>query len=844
MAKSKMLIEALAKFGIEAPEQYNFNNEGFMTWGNIHRLWAKKLGDGFIFGDFDTTIRGRIFPNEEASIESGNDFIIDDAIRDVESTFKFKESQNSEEASSIWKDSIKADKNHPYLKKNQIEGYVCRQHKDKLIFPLYDITSNICNLLYIDEDENKEFLGNKKRGCYIPIGKPSQNKKIFICDDYVIGAKIHEKTGEAVAIAFNPENLEPVQKALSSKYPDYEVKVVTDADIKENAPNSETNEANYIPEQHNIGVCTTNSYDSQEKCDCNELNEQMNTESVETNVNTMANVENSNQQIPAGYALRDDGLYLEDDRGKVSDKIEILAEARDSESKNWGKVVRFNDHDGNSKTLLIPNTKFIVGGNELEELLACEGLYISKPKELKKYLNDFKTDIRALCVDIVGWHKETFIFPNGDIIGGSQDMIMYHGDNNASEFHTKGSLKDWRENISKYCQGNSRLLLAVSTAFASSLLYITGQENGGLHFVGNSSTGKSTILRVACSVYGSKDFMKTWRATDNGLEGIATTRNDTLLVLDELGQLGDTGKAGEIAYMLGNGTGKIRSHKNGSAKKSYIWRLLYLSSGEKNLRDCAIESKKRVKAGQEVRLLNIPAQPNERSFGAFETIHDKKTGKAFSEYLNEVTKNYYGIAAREFITNLINDGLPKVCDNFKDFLGNAEQKYLPVDADKQVKRAFNRFMLIAYAGEYATQKGITGWNEQESLNASVKCFNDWIKERGGIKDHETKALLKQVRLFFEQNSESRFADIQDDTERKIINMAGYKATESGHTVFYVYPETFKTDICNGFSFGQIKEALFENGWLENRQAEVKSIKGTKKRFFKITSKVWDDENVE
>ena len=51
----KLLEEALAKFGIKAPEQYNFDKEGFMTWGNINRLWAKKLGDFFIFGDFDTT---------------------------------------------------------------------------------------------------------------------------------------------------------------------------------------------------------------------------------------------------------------------------------------------------------------------------------------------------------------------------------------------------------------------------------------------------------------------------------------------------------------------------------------------------------------------------------------------------------------------------------------------------------------------------------------------------------------------------------------------------------------------------------------------------------------------
>ena len=29
----------------------------------------------------------------------------------------------------------------------------------------------------------------------------------------------------------------------------------------------------------------------------------------------------------------------------LSDKIEVLAEARDSKAQNWSKVVEFNDHD-------------------------------------------------------------------------------------------------------------------------------------------------------------------------------------------------------------------------------------------------------------------------------------------------------------------------------------------------------------------------------------------------------------------------------------------------------------------------------------------------------------------
>ena len=845
----KLLEDALTKYGIDAPEKYNFDYENVAQWGTIDRLWVKELGTGFIFGNFDKEFSDCVFldnePLEEVSQKARQE-IFDEAIIDVESRLKFEERKTSEEASSIWENSIKADITHPYLEKHQIKGFGCRQQEDKLVFPLYDITTNICNLLYIDEDGNKQFLGGKKRGCYIPIGNPHSNKKIFVCDNYVTGAKIHEKTGETVAIAFDPKNLEPVKQALLEKYPDYEITIASDTDtyLKEIAPSASTNEAKHILEQYNADICTSISDDSQEKNDKSSLTEQVTTEQAKEEVEPKTNVEKPNQQMPEGYIFKDNELHLEIDNGKssvkVSDKIEVLAEARDTESTNWGKVIRFKDHDNNTKTLFIDNTKFITSG-ELEEILCYNGLFIYKPKELKKYLNDYETKNRALCVDKIGWCKESFVFPDGSIIGKNNENIIYYGSNSPKEFNTNGTLEDWQENISKYCQGNSRLILAVSAAFAGTLLNITGQENGGFHFVGNSTIGKSTILNVACSVYGDKEFMKTWRATDNGLEGVASSRNDNLLVLDELGQV-DPNKAGEIAYMLGNGNGKIRSYKNGSTKKSYTWRLLYLSSGEIDLSDCATEAKKTLKAGQEVRLLNIPAQPSEDSFGAFETVHNKETGKAFSEYLNEVVRNYYGTAAREFIHCVVNDGFEKIANDFRIFLNDAEQKYLPAEADNQVKRAMNRFMLAAFAGEYATDHGITGWNRTDSLNACVTCFNDWIKERGGVKDLEPQKLLEQVRYYLELYSTSRFLDL-NGMYRYITNKNGYKIKDEEGTWYFVYSKVFENEICAGFNFKQAKDILYKKGWLKDTKSETKHIRGDYERLYTLTPKIWSDEDI-
>ena len=357
-------------------------------------------------------------------------------------------------------------------------------------------------------------------------------------------------------------------------------------------------------------------------------------------------------------------------------------------------------------------------------------------------------------------------------------------------------MEDWRNNIGKYCSGNSRLIFAVSTAFAGALLYKSGLESGGFHFVGGSSCGKSTILRVAASVWGGENYLRTWRATDNGLEGIAAMHNDSLLVLDELGQVDPT-KAGDIAYMLGNGGGKTRANRNGNARNTLSWRLLYLSSGEKDLNDCAIESRKKVKAGQEIRLLNITEENPEE-------LH-----KHIQEKIGMLKKA------------LIDDITGK-------------------DADNQAKRAINRFALVAYAGEYATANGLTGWQENEAAHACASCLKDWLTARGGVGNQEDKQILEQVKYFFEQHAESRFYDLTKGNDQKIINMAGYKDKILDEWEYYILPTVFKNDVCQGLNINLAKRVLTKKGWLKDEDSIQKKINGNNKRVYIFTSEMWGE----
>jgi hypothetical protein len=51
--------------------------------------------------------------------------------------------------------------------------------------------------------------------------------------------------------------------------------------------------------------------------------------------------------------------------------------------------------------------------------------------------------------------------------------------------------------VASLATGNSRMVLAISAAFAGPLLYLVEMEGAGIHLRGPSSTGKTTLLRAA-----------------------------------------------------------------------------------------------------------------------------------------------------------------------------------------------------------------------------------------------------------------------------------------------------------------------------------------------------------
>jgi putative DNA primase/helicase len=379
----------------------------------------------------------------------------------------------------------------------------------------------------------------------------------------------------------------------------------------------------------------------------------------------------------------------------------------------------------------------------------------------------------------------------GDRAGCKASVIFQSGERGHEEHGQKGTLDGWRAEVAARAVGNPLFALGLSAAFAGPMLACCNAEGGGLHFVGDSSTGKTTILEAAASVWGGANYRRSWRATANGMEGAAALFNDCLLALDEISEC-DPREVGNIVYSLGNGRGKQRAGRTGAARAVTRWQAFIVSTGERTIATTMAEGGHRFKAGQSVRLLDIPTA---RQHGCFDVLHDHASGAALSDAIKRAAVTHYGRPGRAFLERLTHDQ--------RDFAARLEiLKGLPdfnrQDFEGQDKRAAGRFALLALAGELATEYGLTGWPEGEAVKAAVIGFNAWRSLRGRGND-ERRQILQRVSDFIERHGDGRFSDADGTRESQTRDRAGWwRDTQDGR--LYLFTAEGMREALKGFDF--------------------------------------------
>ncbi len=558
------------------------------------------------------------------------------------------------------------------------------------------------------------------------------------------------------------------------------------------------------------------------------------------------------------FTMGASGLTMEVTKGRgdpaetvdewISAPFEVLGATRDLNGRDWGKWLHWRDGDGREHTCHVSEAALQGDPAALAATLAGDGLRINRAhqKALATYLCGVTTKGRVTVVARTGWHtmagRDVFVLPS-QVIGphGSENVIL----NNAAlgPYETRGTLEDWRAGVGTLAGDHALAVLAISAALAGPLLYLAGQEGGGLNLFGPSSKGKTTILQAGASVWGrggSPGYVRAWRATANGLEGTAASATDTALILDELG-LVDARDAAAAFYGLSNGTGKARAARDGSLREPKSWRVMLLSTGEIPVETKLAEERgRRARAGQMVRLLDVPADRG-RGFGAFDNAGAEGDAGKLSKAIKLAAVSAYGTAGPAFVRRLIAEGVDggTVRAMVAEFVAAA----VPHGSDGQIIRAAERLGLVAAAGELATLLGVTPWRAGAARESGAWALSQWIDGRGGTEPAEARQAIEAVRLVIEQHGESRFEPL-DSREgwRPMGSRLGWRTDVGAERRWFVPSEIWKAVVCAGLDPKFVARALGEREMLERAGdgwQVVRKIDGTNKRVFAVRATIFE-----
>jgi putative DNA primase/helicase len=805
------------------------------------------------------------------------------------------------EAALLWQAASESGAS-PYLTRKGVQAYGVRFAPDGWVFvPMRDVSGELWNRQHIapakpaNGGTDKLFLkGGRKTGLMHWCGDPAGAAVLLICEGYATAASVHQATNRPAAVAFDAGNLPHVAKALHLAHPAALIVICGDDDLQtlaekgfnpgrdkataaaravgglavfpEGLPTggSDFNDLHAAAGLDAVRVLIESAIDAHQAAQTSAQTAAQSTQTAkqDKHTNTKQNKASGQNDAPGSgdadrlydpFNVDDSGVWFcgADQDGKrkppewICSRLDVQALTRDQDGGGWGYYVAFKDPLNTLKQWAMPARMLSADGGEYRATLLNMGLRISTTPRarnlLTQYIQSRAPAEFASCTDRTGWHGRTFVLPRETITSGETERIVFQSDAPIENtFITKGTPEQWRDRVGAPCVGNSRLIFGVSCALAGPLLLPAGVESGGFQLYGDSSSGKSTVQNVAASIYGGPNFKRSFRQTDNAMEGVAAQHNDCCLFLDEISQV-EPRVIGEVIYMLGNGEGKTRATRTAQPKPPLRWRILYLSTGEKKLSDIMAEAQKRTNAGQETRLAHIPADAG-AGMGAFEDLHTAANGAAFAKHITQQAKSVYGAPGRAWLQWCVDHA-----DTLKASIRNASNTLaaamIPKDASGQVERVGARFALVGAAGEIATAAGLTGWPVGESEKAARACFNAWLVDRGGNGNGEIVAMLRQVRRFLELHAEGRFAMWHrgsDDHAPKTLNRAGVRrmlneqgepvktnsqfGTEFGDRMpaaigesvsfeYFILAETFRAEVCQGFDYKAVARVLLEHGCL-------------------------------
>jgi len=775
---------------------------------------------------------------------------------------KAKAAEAAKRACDIWS-GLGVDGASDYLSKKKVAAFGIRFSRGSIAVPVANAKGDLLGLQFINRDGSKKFLtGTAKSGAFHLIGELKAGGVAVIAEGYATAASIFMATGLASIVAFDAGNLPKVANAIKKVHPHVRFVFAADADqaglkYARQAASKVTGvvcKPKFSVTQGDFKLSDFNDLHVSEGIDAVRSQilaavESLQSEAMKAEKHEQRAPEELETPLPSNFRLQRNGLFYVVDKGdgkdndsfRVCGRIEVKALARDADGRGWSQLLEFVNLDNQVCQWFASKKLFAqeYGSRLIEELLD-RGLDIDSDRNSRKRLVEYLCAVspkkRIRLTGKMGWNENSFISPVGTF-GDADETYHYYSERKLlNRAAVKGSLAGWRDNVAKYCEGNPVVMFATSMPFAGPMLNLLGMKTIGFHLMGNSSLGKSSISTVAGSVCGGANYYRTWNTTAAALEPTAAEHSDSILILDEINQA-DAFSVGQTVYQLGNGEGKARAtDTGGGTRMQHSWRLVWLSNGERSLKEIQSRAGKVTEAGMEMRLLHINADlhssKSERDKkGIYQELHGHPHGASLSNHLAIEAEKNHGHAFIEFVSWLTKTSVEdrkKLAASLQNQIDIFQTNHLSEGASGQARRACMGFALVGMCGELATQVGITGWKHGQAVAAASLLFKNFLGDRGGEGNSEEKAILEHICYQLQAKAESNFSrwdgkGATADTHnvrtmnrwgfRKVVKKTEYGEETTSEEELYILPSAFRQDICEGFSHKRALGLLKEKGVL-------------------------------
>ena len=426
----------------------------------------------------------------------------------------------------LWERATPAPDSHAYLVRKQVPALGLRQDaQGRLVVPVRDADGGLVSLQFILPEKpvngpDKLFLkGGRTAGgyCPLPARDGGHDGPLCIAEGYATAASIHLATGHACLAAFNAGNLSAVASMARERYPERELVLCADNDVRpDDRPNTGVEAATRAARAAGAKLAVCPAHEGR-ATDFNDLAVWRSLEAVRQVVEA-ARKQDDACPMPEGFRVVPDGkragLYkLETSADgdvketRLGPPLFVRGMTRDGDGSDWGLLLEWHDPDGRLHRLTMPQKLLNRQGDEWYGQLASGG-WIGQHgcrSKVEAFLLAVRPRKRVRCVSRVGWSDGAYVLPDavyarhGGAAAGEDVVLQSAG--HGGLYTTAGTLDGWKE-IAALCVGNSRLSFALCVAFAGPLLRLASLEGGGFSLEGGSSSGKTTALQVAASVWG------------------------------------------------------------------------------------------------------------------------------------------------------------------------------------------------------------------------------------------------------------------------------------------------------------------------------------------------------